>query len=77
MDSRNRIVNGLSFIGVISLFALLVAFGGVESAVAAPLLQEGSSVWGAVIQRMIVIAGATLLLSLWGKWRDRRNNKQD
>ena len=77
MNNKNRIVGWLGFVGVVGLFVLFSAFGTVGTVFAAPLLQESSSIWGAVIQRMIVVAGATLLLGLWGKWRDRRNNKQD
>ena len=77
MNSQNRMRSRVSFIGIISLIVLFGAFGIVEPAFAAPLLQESSPVWWAVLERMIVIAGATLLLGVWGKWRERRNNKQD
>jgi hypothetical protein len=49
----------------------------VQSAAAASSLQETDSIWGGVLTRIIVIVGATLLVSAWQKWRDGRQKKDN
>jgi len=64
--------NGMKVL--ITTAVLLVLTAG--TAYAAPLAAEGAmSIIGPVAERMIVIAGAALLLGVWQKWRERRNKK--
>ncbi len=51
---------------------LILLFGWVSVVAAAPLSQEAESIIWPVVERMIVVAGAALLLNVWQKWRDRR-----
>ncbi|MCP4427185.1 MAG: hypothetical protein GY803_22080 [Chloroflexi bacterium] len=59
-------------LGSIMLFVLVLALATAKSAAAAPLAAEESIIWP-VLERMIVIAGAALLISVWQHWRERRN----
>lgn len=58
-------------IGSKVLLFLLLTFVIVPSATAAPLAAEGSII-GPVIERIIVIAGAALVLAAWDHWRSRK-----
>ena len=67
----NRKRNLGNRIGSKVLLFLLLAFVIVPSVAAAPLAAEGSII-GPVIERIIVIAGAALLVAAWDRWRNRK-----
>jgi hypothetical protein len=56
---------------------LFMGLSMVQSAAAASSLQETDSIWGGVLTHIIVIVGATLLVSAWQKWRDGRQKKDN
>ena len=71
---RRKSSNGL----VVLLMVMVITAVTTTTTFAAPLAMEEVewlSVAGEIITRILVIAGAMLLLSVWQKWRERRNGK--
>lgn len=74
MSTREKWTVRMTAVALLFLFTWLLAFGGITVAQAAPLLQEESFV-GPVLERIIVIAGAAVLVSAWQRWRERKQKK--
>lgn len=58
--------------GSITLYVSVLALATVHTASASPLAAEESVIWP-LAERIIVIAGAALLISIWQRWRERKN----
>lgn len=59
-------------VGMILLLVVLV-FGAAAASVA---LEESAPGAASVIRRLVVVAGAGLVLTLWSEWSDRRARKK-
>lgn len=70
-STRSKVMERL---GSVTLFILVLVLATAQSAAAAPLAAEVSIIWP-VLERVIVIAGAAVLISVWQRWRERRNKK--
>ncbi len=69
---RRKLSNGL----VVLMMVMTVTAVNVTTAFAAPMAAE-QPIWIPILERILVIAGATLLLGVWQKWRERRNKKKE
>ena len=48
----------------------------VGAAVASVALEDSAPTVAEIIRRIVVIAGAGLVLTMWSEWRDSRNRKK-
>ena len=60
--------------GVLTILLLLVLVMG--AAFASVALEDSAPTVAAVIRRVVVIAGAGLVLMMWGEWRESRARKK-
>lgn len=60
--------------GLLNILLLLVLVVG--AAIASVALEDSAPGVAEVIRRVIVIAGAGLVLTMWSEWRESRNRKK-
>ena len=60
--------------GLLTILILLVLVVG--AATASVALEDSAPTVAAIIRRVTVIAGAGLVLTMWGEWRESRARKK-